>query len=58
MMIPGALIALTLMQAPAAAATTLPPSTVALVETYADGRVNYELTRRQAGEGSRARWLK
>jgi len=33
-----------LMQTAAAPATALPPATVALVETYADGRVNYELT--------------
>jgi hypothetical protein len=42
-MMPTALIVWALLQAPGAA-TSLPPSTVALVETYADGRVAYELT--------------
>ena len=38
-------VAVTLMpQVAAAPAPDLPPTTVALVETYADGRVNYELT--------------
>jgi len=33
-----------LSQSQAAAEPSLPPSTVALVVAYADGRVNYELT--------------
>jgi hypothetical protein len=38
-------VAVTLMhQVAATPAPDLPPPTVALVETYADGRVNYELT--------------
>jgi hypothetical protein len=41
-MIAGALLAWALSQTPAA--PPLPPSTVALVETYADGRTQYELT--------------
>ena len=43
-MIPPLVIALTLSQSPAAAEPALPPSTIALVETYSDGRVVYELT--------------
>src|SRR5690242_1104275 len=38
------IMALTLMQSPAAVEPALPPSTVALVEAYSDGRVVYELT--------------
>jgi hypothetical protein len=41
-MMPSAVLMWALMQAPAA--SPLPPSTIALVETFADGRVNYELT--------------
>jgi hypothetical protein len=43
-MISTALLAWALTQAPSAPAAVLPPSTVALVEAYSDGRVNYELT--------------
>ena len=37
-MITSALLAWALLQAPAAAAASLPPATIALVETYVDGR--------------------
>ena len=43
-MIGTALLLWALSQSQAAAEPSLPPSTVALVVAYADGRVNYELT--------------
>ena len=43
-MLATALLLWALAQSPAAAEPPLPPSTVALVVAYADGRVNYELT--------------
>ena len=47
-MLPSALLICAFAQAPAAAA--LPPATVALVESYADGRVTYELTTAKPGK--------
>ena len=43
-MLSNAWLVSALLQAPVAPAPALPPATVALVESYSDGRVNYELT--------------